>query len=150
MHGERNWPGRRLLIAAATVWAFTGLAHGLGGLRELLNGPPPEWATIVGQMRAARFELGPLRTDVYDVFRTFSWLFTVFLFASAVLLLHAVRWTSEPCGRRRLALLHAALAAAMNVVCLVFMAPPPVPFGLAIVVLCLESYRRQRAAALTS
>lgn len=150
MHGERTWPGRRLLVAAAALWALTGLAHGLGGLQELLNGPPREWATVAAQMRAVGFSMGPLRTDVYDVYRTFSWLFTVFLFASAGSLLHAVRWTSEPCGRRRLALWHAAFATAMNAVCLVFMTPPPVPFGLAIAVLCLESYRRQRAAALIS
>lgn len=146
MSEDTRFAGRGALTAAAVLWLLTGAAHGLGGVKELLAGPDPDAAALVAEMRKAVMVIGPLKTDTYDVFRAFSWLFTVFLFSTGASLLFGLRYVVDPRGRRMLAVHHVVYAALMIVVCLAFMAPPPVPFGLVIIGLCLWSLRRQARA----
>jgi hypothetical protein len=142
-----RFPGRGALTAAAWLWFVTGLAHGLGALQERLAGPPPETSAAVAAMKATVFSVGALSTDFYRVHLTFSWLFSVFLWVTAAGLWFDLRYVTSPAGRRALALRQVVYAAGMVFVSCAFLAPPPVPFGLAIMVLGVVSWRRQMRAA---
>jgi hypothetical protein len=124
---------QRWFRVGAWILLITAALHTLGHV----SGPAPARndteATLLRLMHEHRFELAGVQRSAQNFLDGFSLTFSVFLLFVGLLDLLLARHL-ETALLRRLALLHAGLAAAMLALSVIYFIPPPaVCFGLALV-----------------
>jgi hypothetical protein len=135
------------LRGAAVVWILTGSAHTLGTIAGKVKGPEPELRPIVEQMHAFKVGAGIFETTFGNFYDTFSSLTSLFFFSVGFTALLALRWIGDPRGLVKLADLQIVHAVATIVVCVAFVAVPPILFCVTIVVLASVARAKLGAAA---
>lgn len=132
--------------AGAWILLITACLHTLGHL----SGPAPAKndteATLLRLMQEYEFQLAGLQRSANDFLNGFSLAFSVFLLFVGLLDL-LVAGHVDAAVLRRMALLHALLAAVMLALSLVYFIPPPaVCFGLALLAYGVAAWPRATAA----
>lgn len=133
---------RRWFRVGAWILLITAGLHTLGHVSGPLPPKNDTEATLQRLMREYQFQLGGVQRTTEDFLNGFSLTFSVFLLFVGLLDLLIARHL-ESSVLRRVTLLHAALAAGLLALSLVYFIPPPaVCFGLALVAFGVAAWPR--------